>query len=168
MAKLWHDSHVFPTLDMILNKTAGHHRHFFRQMVLLKIHFRRMWKRFLEKCFLSNFEIFWCLKKPTIQVKNKKFSWNIIIWYAFYSKFATFNAFEKSHFPEKPQFFFGKKTKIHSKKPYYFSRILQQSRNNLVIKNFNSQNQRTLDTFVWRKRNENKTLTLSGCIYLHV
>ena len=58
------------------------------------------WKRFFENIIYSTnfdnfckFKTFWFLQKPSIQVK--KIFWNSIIWYAFYSKFATFTDFEK-------------------------------------------------------------------------
>ena len=99
--------------------TAGHHRHVFCSLTLLRIPFRRMkrffWKHtiFSKLCyFLHMLNFFWILQKLSIQVE--KFLWNLwnnIIWYAFYSNFGTFTDFEKIQFflPKHPEFLFFKK-----------------------------------------------------------
>ena len=75
------------------------------------------------------------MQKTLNSGEDKTFLWNKIIWYAFYSKFATFNDFEKH--PKFERF----------EKPYYFSRILRKSCNNMLIKFLHAQNCQTSDTF---------------------
>ena len=107
---------------IICNKTAGYHRHIFRPHILLKMLFKRM-RTFLFKeiVFLHIFFNFSKLKYfQTFLQKNftiemeKAFSRNDIIWYAFYSKFVTFNSFSRNSrfFPTKP--IFSKKTQVSS------------------------------------------------------
>ena len=61
---------------------------------------------------------------------------NNTIWYAFYSKLATFKDFEKIRFFfEKPIYFFKEDPKFESfEESYYFRRILRQICYNLVKK----------------------------------
>ena len=91
------------------------------------------WKRF---CFeklppLVNFDNFSKIdfgKKPSIQVeKKRRFLWKTIIWYAFYSKFATLPILKKSSF-QKKQLFFSKRTNYLNllEKKFPFNRILRQ------------------------------------------
>ena len=94
---------------------------------------------------------------------KKTFSWNNVIWYAFYGKIATFTDFEKksSVFFQKTPFFLKKKTNfVCFEKSYYFNRTVRQICYNLVIKHFHGQNRRTSDlitqwTFLIGKNVEN-------------
>ena len=111
---------------------------------LLKMPFKRMKTYFFEKILFMKFNFFkiknyLILLQKNIAIKvEKTFLRNSIIWYAFNSKFATFNDFEeKSCFFWKPIYFFKKK---HFEKSYYFSHILWQICYNLVIKSFQFQN----------------------------
>ena len=73
--------------------------------------------------------MFWFLQKNLTIKVEKTFSSNDIIWYAFYSKFATFAFWKKIVF---------KKNQLSYvfEKPYYFTCILRQICHKLVMKNF--------------------------------
>ena len=71
--------------------------------------------------------------------------WNHILCYAFYNNFATFTDFEKKTFSQKNPIL------VRFEKAYYFSHILRQTCYNLVIRNFDGENIRTLSIGKQRK-----------------
>ena len=118
---------------------------FFAQ-ILLEMPFKRMKKFFFpfKNYVSSNFVNFpnrkklptFCKKTSAVKWKrHKTFSWNIIIWCAFYSKFASFNDIENNQV-----FFQGNQRSYVFEKFYYFSRILREICYNLVIKIFQRRN----------------------------
>ena len=122
------------------NKTAGYQQHIFRpQPSLLKMPFKTM--NFFSNFFFikfsnfSKFKFIWFLQKnPQFRCVNT-FLWSNIIWYAFYSKFATFGDFEKYQAFSKKIYFF-KRNLIFERfeRYYYFGCILRQICYNLVKK----------------------------------
>ena len=99
----------------VFNKTPGYHRNIFRASILLKMPLQRMkafcFKKYSFFIIFSNFskiEIFLIFFAKNSKIKvEKALLENIIVWYAFYSKFSTFNAVLKNNnfFLEKPNFF---------------------------------------------------------------
>ena len=125
-----------------VNKTAGYHRYIFRPRTLLKI-LSRGWKRvfFSKKSYLyqnliifPKLKLFWFLQKNS-QFWWKTFLWNNIIWYANLQPLKILKKTRKN-----PNF-------VPFETSYYFSRILQQIRYNLVIETFHGQNRWTSKTF---------------------
>ena len=115
-----------------------------------------------------NLKFFWFLQKHSLQVEKKTFSWNNIIWYPFFSKFATFKrVWKKVFFSKETHLFFQKKTNFtRFEKSYYFSRILRQICFNLASKNFQRQNSRTSDIFNCKQHKE--TFALRGWFSSHI
>ena len=87
-----------------------------------------------------NLKIFDFLCKTNFTIKVEEvFLRNMIIWYAFYSKFAIFTGFWKKIL-EKPNFFVRKTQVLYMfEKSYYFSRIRRQICYNFLMKNFQSE-----------------------------
>ena len=146
----------------VVTRIAGHHRHIFRPILLLNIPLRRMKTFSGWNTFFGNLKFSWFLQKKIVNLGKKAILWNIIIWYAFYRKFATFSWFRKIS-----RFF--RKTKPYQKIPnfvcfeksYYFSRILRQICYKFVMKTFHGQKRRLPDTlnrtlsirmYAWKKR----------------
>ena len=101
-----------------------------------------------SNCSWFSFYVFWFLQKTVHSGGKKTILWNNIICYAFDSEITTYRVFEKIQlFSEKPIVSFLKKKFVCFEKSYYFSRILLQICENLVIKNYNSQNRQTSDTY---------------------
>ena len=112
---------TFERIEWTYNKTAGHHRHIFCPLILLKISFRKM-KAVFQIKNSSDF-----CKKPWIQVE-KRHIYEII-------SFDTHSTANLPHFlkSSKFKFFFRKNLFIFKKrnsvrfvKYYYFCRLLRQ------------------------------------------
>ena len=117
--------------------TTAYHRHFFRFPILLKRLFKCGWKRFFlnQKDSLFIYFLFFNFHKFCDFFAKKLFMikvediWNIIIWYAFYSKLTTFTDFEKNDVFQKTLVLYV------FEKSYHFSCIRWQIFYNLVLKN---------------------------------
>ena len=128
-----------------LNETAGHNRHVYRPLTLLKIPFRRWKAFFFSKSYyiqqnLIVFEIhFFLNSSKNLQFMWKKKHFHEIVSFDSYST-ATFlpsPLLKKSIFEKKPSFFSQKKTISNAFQKFSdFSRILRQNCYDLMIKNF--------------------------------
>ena len=95
------------------NKTAGYHRHVLRLAIFVKKAFKKMKTFFSRKntffifSNFSNFQNFPTFCQKNIINKAEEIFKNNTIWYAFWSKFATFSDLEiiQDFFPKKPIYF---------------------------------------------------------------
>ena len=122
-----------------INKTAGYFRHFLRLPNLVKMQFYKM-KTFIPLkstlhhifVFFQRSKFFDFQPKHLIIRAEETFLRNNTIWYAFFSKVATFSDSEKiwcffSKNPSAINFFSKENPNFEcSKKSYYFGRILRQ------------------------------------------
>ena len=116
------------------SRTTCYHQHTLCLPVFVKKAFKEMKTFFCQKTLSSSFFLKFpnwkfadfLFKKSLMIRAGKTILQNSTIWYAFYSKFATFSDFEKKimFFLEKP-IYFSKKTQ-NFEKSYYLSYILQQ------------------------------------------
>ena len=127
----------------ILNKTAGYHRYIFRPPILLTMPFKRMQTFSFQKSTLSLFSNFSKLKKFVFfQRTSQRLKRNV-------QEIISIDTHSPAKLPplqilEKFKLAFEKKTSIFSRNPNfvcfekfcYFSRILRQIYNDLVIENF--------------------------------
>ena len=147
------------------NKTVCYHRHILRLPFFVKKAYEKMKTfSFLEKNhyvhpsyfqIFPTFKIFWYTKKNFLIREEKTLLRNNTIWYAFYSKFASFIHFEKNQvFSGKPIYFFQKKHKFWT----FWEISLFQSHSTANFlkfgKNFTFSNVTILPMLVcWRERN---------------